>query len=1690
MEISGFTYRSIAAQNEFSYDLNVSINNSTGISTFGFSGDREYLQLFTFNSGKILDLHKRHVWSYNPRENIYISGNVGSGYLNYFINNTPICLFSFNSGNYFKYVNFYSQFSIANFNFNIFGSQPNYSFITPITGVDLGQNIIAQIKNDETNINKSFEIFSGRFIGQPYYSLNSFSTNFISGSRTGNLIFNYSSEIPPITVQSGIPPVTGVIGTLILDTNFGEIRTQYNFSINSPPFYFVDFANIFYQLNSINNFKSQRNYQYRLNTLSSNDQNIHIRFSNLQGHNNNVITGILVGTGIITSNVISGFIYGEDYITGIGTGIIYASEFDYNNQIISKLVTGINKQIQFATGQINYFYNTLITGVSSVPTFLKDYTLIDSQDDFLNSDSFFGKSIAVSRNGNIAIVGSTGINNGEVIGQGDVKIYVKNPNINEWILNSTLSPNQETILFRTGISPTITGFLTGINLPENSEFSFNTQGVNIINLIEGIKSINIFVTGNYGPSLQNTQPLFAEWLESDNNNFYFNFNLTDSNGSLRTSSFESNNGLYTGYLSTSTRFLKLNFPFLGGSGAITGLIDISYLDSSSQGMNFGYSVDIHQNGSIIAVGAPRFTINNQLKDIGSVWVYTGINNNWNLDQVITGISTNQYFGESLAIGEKILAIGGRSSSGVRVYSRESPPAQKPFYSGIDLLTGRVTGFRGFGYSLDISRNDEFIAVGTPSNNLNFPNFYNSGEVNFYVKRFGVGGYSWPLLESARLRSNVRNSTKIFFPVLGNHDYDVTNPATESRIASPFLSYFSLLNKIINNTSNNSKYYDFRIGPIHFFILDSEPVSGGSSIDGNIQNGAGIGDDNPLTASNVKYAQEQKEWFNKTISKSNAKYKFVFFHHPSFNTGGNYRGFPNLSPYKGWKIHLADGVFNGHEHLYERLSLSYQNHSYINVTRNNNQLTITYGSPGLLLGTSQLRINIGYDDFKEASLQNMSFNSNTNQWFFTYDIPSNADYINFYFQSANNNLDRNTLNTRDYDYIYYLNDSNNFTKTVYNIVGNGGVDLRTVRNDAGFLNWAGYINADFYGFTRVDIYENGIKFTHYGIRNGALSLQIEDIFNVGNVSTPILLSFAATADWGKPTNGVLTQPTSPNFKNPGNNFFVEKIASTIRNQNINYIFGVGDLNYTFTSPLNRPNTSTPIYIDENIGQFYFDYMPCYRGIFTGYRQLNSSLLPLGLQLVSEDCRVAKFGINNSTWGNTTIDGFGESVSIGGYNNNMVAVGGGGNIGYLNNGSVWMYTGIDNWFTPINGSLLINQNINNLDPNSSGDSFGSFVNLNEDGNLLTISSISNNNNSGIVYLYTGNNRFDVKQQITQPNKFGQSINFGFNVKNNKDGSLVFVGSNTNNGSLYIYNSDIYTNLVSNQTGLLTGLIAGNQSSFTWNNVSITGTGLNNNVFIDKITGYRQATGSLIFLNSTGSGLNFGDTITINNVNFTYTQNPFTNFQFNSLDNFVNIINSGITGNDISLNNLGVTGIKNSNQIILYSYSRSGLAGNSIRLSRNSQNVDAIKIPSRYFQGGQDLRPLVSNWSGLFSGFFNTISQENSGFYILNNIASLYSENLTGIIWIDTFNKWIIQTGVTLESQNPDLNIFSNVIYNPILNIYSGILKVNKSNNYLSAFTSLFINFIKPIYIENNQIIFNNLANYSISGDNFIYTGILTG
>jgi len=120
----------------------------------------------------------------------------------------------------------------------------------------------------------------------------------------------------------------------------------------------------------------------------------------------------------------------------------------------------------------------------------------------------------------------------------------------------------------------------------------------------------------------------------------------------------------------------------------------------------------------------------------------------------------------------------------------------------------------------------------------------------------------------------------FYPVLGNHDWAAGDTI------QPYLAYFKL--------PGNGRYYDFQIGPIHFFALDScsrEP------------------DD--ITPSGI-----QGQWLHRKLSCSQAPFKIVFFHHTPYSSKEKPDATPRMRwPFKEWG---ASAVLSGHNHVYERV----------------------------------------------------------------------------------------------------------------------------------------------------------------------------------------------------------------------------------------------------------------------------------------------------------------------------------------------------------------------------------------------------------------------------------------------------------------------------------------------------------------------------------------------------------------------------------------------------------------------------------------------------------------------------------------------------------------------------------------------------------------------------------------------------
>jgi hypothetical protein len=149
----------------------------------------------------------------------------------------------------------------------------------------------------------------------------------------------------------------------------------------------------------------------------------------------------------------------------------------------------------------------------------------------------------------------------------------------------------------------------------------------------------------------------------------------------------------------------------------------------------------------------------------------------------------------------------------------------------------------------------------------------------------------------------------FYPSLGNHDWIATG-------ALPYLAYFEL--------PHNERYYSFRRGPVELFALDSDP----HEPDG-------------IEADSVQAA-----WLETRLAASDAPFRVVYMHHAPYCSSASHGSHGVLQwPFREWGASL---VLTGHDHLYERLSVS--GFPYV-VNGVGGNVRYDFGAP---IGGSQLR----------------------------------------------------------------------------------------------------------------------------------------------------------------------------------------------------------------------------------------------------------------------------------------------------------------------------------------------------------------------------------------------------------------------------------------------------------------------------------------------------------------------------------------------------------------------------------------------------------------------------------------------------------------------------------------------------------------------------------------------------------------
>lgn len=118
----------------------------------------------------------------------------------------------------------------------------------------------------------------------------------------------------------------------------------------------------------------------------------------------------------------------------------------------------------------------------------------------------------------------------------------------------------------------------------------------------------------------------------------------------------------------------------------------------------------------------------------------------------------------------------------------------------------------------------------------------------------------------------------FFPALGNHDWATAG-------AQPYLDYFTL--------PGNERYYEVRWGPVHLFILNSNP-----------------GEPDGITRDS-----RQARWLKERLRASDAPWRLVVMHHPPYSSGPHGSTLALQWPFAQWG---ATAVLSGHDHVYERI----------------------------------------------------------------------------------------------------------------------------------------------------------------------------------------------------------------------------------------------------------------------------------------------------------------------------------------------------------------------------------------------------------------------------------------------------------------------------------------------------------------------------------------------------------------------------------------------------------------------------------------------------------------------------------------------------------------------------------------------------------------------------------------------------
>lgn len=143
--------------------------------------------------------------------------------------------------------------------------------------------------------------------------------------------------------------------------------------------------------------------------------------------------------------------------------------------------------------------------------------------------------------------------------------------------------------------------------------------------------------------------------------------------------------------------------------------------------------------------------------------------------------------------------------------------------------------------------------------------------------------SVPIAIQVNANYSIEKATGKLWPALGNHEF--TDACGGGNLASGYRAFFSL--------PNNERYYDFKRGPVHFFVLNSHKDADG-----------------------ISATSKQTMWLKGKLAASTSPWQIVFFHHSPYSSGTGHGSTEYMQwPFEAWG---ADAILSAHDHDYERL----------------------------------------------------------------------------------------------------------------------------------------------------------------------------------------------------------------------------------------------------------------------------------------------------------------------------------------------------------------------------------------------------------------------------------------------------------------------------------------------------------------------------------------------------------------------------------------------------------------------------------------------------------------------------------------------------------------------------------------------------------------------------------------------------